>query len=460
MRAGRLRYVLVAALTSAAVLIGPGIGSASVSSPTVGDPAGSGPGSVLWASVHAGQGHAVAVDPRGGMVFAAGSTSLVAYDASTGAKLWDNAGGPGRSVAVTPDGHIVFVIKPLRIGGVSWDFSTAAFDTATGKRLWARRYNGRANGIDIPTALAVSHSGGTVFVTGTSKGVTSGRDYATVAYAAATGKQLWVSRYNGHDGSADIATAIAVNPRGGAVFVTGISVGRSTGLDFATIAYAAGTGATLWTKRYDNAHESDFASSVAASPDGHRVFVTGGSRGRNPGIDFATVAYAAATGATLWVRRYHAPSDRNNNPGEVLVSPRGGGTVIVSGDNNIGGNVSVAYSAATGRTMWVSRFHHDGFQQEFLAADAISPDGRSFYLTGAGFVVPGGEEPATAFTVAAKVATGAQSWAELTPPTSGADTFALSGAVSPDGGTVYVLVGGEFTAGSSAANFTTIAFRT
>jgi hypothetical protein len=73
----------------------------------------------------------------------------------------------------------------------------------------------------------------------------------------------------------------------------------------------------------------------------------------------------------------------------VLVSPRGGGTVVVSGANNRGGNVSVAYSAAIGRTRWVSRFHHDGFQQEFLAADAVSPDGRSFYLTGFGFVVPG-----------------------------------------------------------------------
>jgi PQQ-like domain len=298
-----------------------------------------------------------------------------------------------------------------------------------------------------------------VFVTGTSKGMTSGRDYATVAYAAATGTQLWVSRYNRHGRSADTAVAIAVSPRGGAVFVTGTSVGGNTGSDFATVAYAARTGATLWTKRYDNAHELDGASSVAVSPDGRRVFVTGGSRGRKFGADFATVAYAAATGAPLWARRYHAPGDRNDTPGKVLVSPRGGGTVVVSGDSSAGGNVSVAYSAVTGRTMWVSRFHQNGFQQEFLAADAISPDGRNFYLTGLGFVVPGGEEPATAFTVAAKVATGAQSWVEVIPPTSGTDTFGVSGAVSPDGGTVYVLVA-EFTAGSSVADFTTIAFRT
>src|SRR5215470_1642564 len=277
MRAGRLMGLLVVAVTSAAFLIGPGTGSAAVGSSADGGSAGSsGPGSVLWSRVHAAEGHAVAVDPQGGTVFVVGSTGLVAYNAATGATLWDNAAGPGRSVAVTPDGHIVFVIRPTHTNG-TWDFSTKAFDAGTGKRLWARLYNGRANGDDRPAALAVSPGGGTVFVTGTSQGKTSGRDYATVAYAAATGRQLWVSRYNGHGHGADVPVAIAVSPGGGAVFVTGTSSGRSSG------------------------------------------------------SDFATVGYAAATGATLWVRRYHGPTERHDVPGAVLVSSRDGGTVIVAG---------------------------------------------------------------------------------------------------------------------------------
>ena len=403
MRARRQRFALVAALTSAAVLIGPGVGSAALGSPVGSGAAGSRPGSVLWTSVRAGDGHAVAADPRGGMVFVAGSTGLVAYDASTGAKLWDNSGGSGRSVAVTPDGHVVFVIKPIHTSGGTWDFSTAAFDAATGRQLWARRYNGRANGDDRPAALAVSPGGGAVFVTGTSQGRTSGRDYATVAYAAATGKQLWVSRYNGHGHGADIAVAIAVSPRGGAVFVTGTSSGRSSG------------------------------------------------------SDFATVAYAAATGATLWVRRYHGPKDRHDIPVAVLVSPRGGGTVVVAGGSRAPTDyLAVAYSAVTGRTKWVSRFVPDGFEQEFPDAAAISLDGRSFYLTGSAFIVPGGEEPGQGLTIAATIATGALSWSKVIT-TDAPNQQGRSVAASPDSRTVYVVV--ESFSATAPQDFTTIAFR-
>jgi len=458
MRAVRFSGVLVTVISSA-VLIGPGIGSATTGSPAVGAAVACAPGSVLWTSVRAGLGHAVAADPSGGMVFAVGSPGLTAYSAGTGAKLWENVGS-GRSVAVSRNGNVVFVVKP--VGGIHGaDFFTAAFDAATGKRLWARRYNGRASGDDRPVALAVSAGGQAVFVTGTSPGKTSGRDYATVAYAAATGRQLWVSRYSGHGRSSDIPAAIAVSPRGDAVFVTGTSQGRTSGGDFATVAYAAATGAPLWAKRYNGpANRLDAASSVAPSRDGHRVIVAGTSDGRRgSGTDFATIAYKAATGAPLWARRYHGPAERNDNAVAVLASPFGGGTVITVGDSAGNGHndyVSVAYVTATGLTRWVSRVHRD-FQPEFLKAAALSPDGRSFYLTG--YVFPnggGGEEPSDVLTVAT-FASGAQRWAKEIAPTIANGTDAgLSVAVSPDSSAVYNLVQ-EFT--TRPVDFRTIAFQ-
>src|SRR5262249_56577139 len=73
-----------------------------------------------------------------------------------------------------------------------------------------------------PGSLAVSHGGGTVYVTGYSYDATGHSDYATVAYNAATGATLWGKRYKGLPNGYDNAAAVAVSPGGGTVYVTGV----------------------------------------------------------------------------------------------------------------------------------------------------------------------------------------------------------------------------------------------
>jgi len=103
----------------------------------------------------------------------------------------------------------------------------------------ARRYSAPANRNDVAVAVAAGPGGGrSVFVTGFSTGATSGPDYATVAYNAATGARRWASRYNGPGNKTDGATSLAVGPAGDTVFVTGDSFGGvSTDSDYATVAY-------------------------------------------------------------------------------------------------------------------------------------------------------------------------------------------------------------------------------
>ena len=160
---------------------------------------------------------------------------------------------------------------PQALGVRASAAGTSPAAASPGTQLWVKRYN---NGdTDDATSVAVSRDGKTVFVTGSSIGTTTSfQDYATVGYNAATGAQLWVSRYNGPDSGVDEASSVAVSPDGKTVFVTGYSYGTTAGeVDYATVAYSAATGAQLWVERYISPSLQGFATAVAVSPGGKAV---------------------------------------------------------------------------------------------------------------------------------------------------------------------------------------------
>jgi hypothetical protein len=223
--------------------------------------------------------------------------ATVAYRTTTGAQLWArrytgpaNSTDGARSVVVSPPGGRVFVtfVTGDQRGAIPRnDYATAAYSAATGARLWVRRYNGPANGWDDASSLTASPAGRTVFVTGVSDRAGAAADIATVAYSAA-GSRLWVRRYSGPGRRGGAGISVAAGPGGRTVFVTGITAGD----DFATIAYRAVTGAQLWVRRYNGpGNGEDLPASVVASPAVGRVFVTGRSPGAASPDDFATIAY-------------------------------------------------------------------------------------------------------------------------------------------------------------------------
>jgi hypothetical protein len=254
---------------------------------------------------------------------------------------------------VSPDGSTVYVTGSTNdptAGNQYYD--TVAYDAATGAKRWVRRFNGRGSDADFATSVGVSPDGSTVFVTGHSSG--SGvRAYTTVAYDAASGSQLWATRYEGA-GFAYVDPDLAVSSDGSAVFLSGIGGSTPTWKtrDYATVAYDASTGVQLWERRYDGGDGPDFPSALGVSPDGSAVYVTGRSDGRwNP--DYATVAYDAVTGATLWVRRFDGAVDRyGDDYGRALAVSPDGSAVFVTGDSIGSGSrfdfdfVTLAYSAA------------------------------------------------------------------------------------------------------------------
>jgi WD40 repeat protein len=229
---------------------------------------------------------------------------------------------------------------------------------------------------DSASSLAVSGDASKVIVTGDSSGGAVGSDYATIAYDARTSSRLWLMRYDGPGHGDDVASALTISPNGSTVFVTGHSQGPHSGVDLATLAYDATTGARLWVSRYDQRRLNDNANSIAVSPDGSKVFVAGDSEAISLAPDFATVAYQAEGGVQSWLYVYGNASVAKS----VGVTPDGS-RVVVTGVGS-SGFATVAHDAATGLPIWVRGFNPGNHRSSAAAALAVDPGGSNVFVTG------------------------------------------------------------------------------
>ncbi|HEY0867281.1 MAG TPA: SBBP repeat-containing protein [Fimbriimonas sp.] len=135
------------------------------------------------------------------------------------------------SVKVDPSGNVV--VTGISNGGkvTNDDIATAKYDT-DGNVLWERRFDGPGSGQDGGNALAIDAEGN-ITVAGYSQGWNNGLNYALLRYDP-LGNLRWAWRYNGPASGDDQAAELAVDALGG-IFVTGSSLGIGTGSDFATM---------------------------------------------------------------------------------------------------------------------------------------------------------------------------------------------------------------------------------
>ena len=471
-----LAPAMAATAASAVTAAGAGRGTVAGEKPQAASPAGAADqvagGTRLWTALYQGsnrdgQATAIAASPDGSRVFVTGLNGAspphefygtVAYDPDTGTRLWSASyRGPAgdnspAAIAVSPDGSTVFVTgSSATAHAETTDYATVAYDAATGARLWTARYGGPA-GDSFSAAIAVSPDGSAVFVTGESATTSGGIAYATVAYDAATGARLWAARYAGSAATGvSSADSVVVSPDGSTVFVTG-SAATTTGVSgYATIAYAAATGATRWVARYNGPlNKGGFARSVAVSPDGSTVFVTGStavkvsSTGHFPvAYSYATLAYAAATGARLWAARYYGPlgGGPDTLATSVVVSPDGS-TVFVTGASAASARAAltayatVAYDTGTGARLWAARYSGPA-RQSSAQQVVVSPDGSEVFVTGSAVKVFRHLGQYQYATVAYDAATGSTRWRQLYPDRA-RGSAGVGIAVSPDGSKVFV----------------------
>jgi len=255
----------------------------------------------------------IAVD-NSGNVYVTGSSrgpagmdyATVKYN-SNGTQQWVqryngplNAADDAYSLALDGSGN-VYVTGSCTGNTSGLDYTTVKYNSS-GAFQWASIFNGSGNMSDVAAALKLD-AAGNVYVTGWSSRTVSDIEYVTIKYNT-SGVQQWIGRYNGSGNAEDMATALALDAAGN-IYVTGSSVGLGTSTDYATVKYNA-AGIQQWASRYNGpANSGDGARSIAVDALGN-IYVTGMSTGTASSSDFATVKYNSA-GTQLWATRYDGP---------------------------------------------------------------------------------------------------------------------------------------------------------
>ena len=259
---------------------------------------------VLWTaggldagSTGAGQAARIASDPAGNVAVVSGPAvfrdlAVTSYTAA-GALRWRRTGRPsigtftGDWVAAAPDGAVVAVGHNVTSSGSPIALTLVRY-TANGTLSWR---------VDITRTLPavgrllVDRAGNAYLVF---NAVGDGQDIELQKYSPA-GVLLWSRVLSTGFFANDVATSLALSPDGTDVVLTGNVVGGATWI---TAAYATATGTRRWLVT-----EADGLTLRDVVVDATRVYVTGqtATRGHAALAYWLTViAYDRATGARLW----------------------------------------------------------------------------------------------------------------------------------------------------------------
>jgi hypothetical protein len=305
-------------------------------------------GHVVWAELSGGSDHLddrawdIAVGPDDHPVVtgfysnADGSADYITIklDKDSHVYLWDtllpgavNNESRGGWLAVADDGDL-WMGNRTWAGAASYDVVLHRYAAASGDTLWTRQYDG--GGPDDPRAMIRDDAGDLLVV-----GVQSG-DFMVLKFAGDDGHLAWHSNYDGPPGWYDLATCVAIGPRG-EVVASGYSDGSGTGWDVTTVGFDPDDGGQAWVVRYDGPdNQSDEGRALAVSSQGD-IYVVG-------------YCYTYATNMDLVALRYFEDTTDLSGVAAIPAAPH----LVAAWPNPFNPRVELALELPTAAVVWVA----------------------------------------------------------------------------------------------------------
>jgi hypothetical protein len=362
----------------------------------------------------------------------------------------------GMNVLADPDGDLVYSMGRGYPDGALCPSTTTvvAYRAATGAEAWNATRDAIEDRCTYVRAAAIDPGGERLFIVGADDGANGKATFSVVTRSADTGEVLWSDSYTGSDSQGAGASAVTTSPDGSIVYVAGSGLedrsGLYAGVAWIVRAYNAATGAVIWEYRWPapkplSPFPANPPAAIVPSPDGTRLFMTGGAEGKTL-FDIFTLGIDAATGTKLWEADheglrsmikssfdsvwYKGPLGVTRDGSKVFVS---GYQTCMHGVNICSDFITLSYDAATGATRWEVRYTSEQWIHWFPKVQ-IAPDGSRVYVSGQARHFEAEGLPRYT-TISYDAADGSMKWIAR----HGADFSYWTGmTMSPDGGQLFV----------------------
>ena len=263
----------------------------------------------------------------------------------------DNSTDEANDIDVDEEGN-VYVTGQSKGIGTGYDYATIKYD-ASGNQKWIARYNSPAFLSDEAQKIKLDKDGN-VYVSGNSLNANGNYDIATIKYNN-IGQFQWVKRYNGMSNGLDVVCGLDTDKECN-IYVGGTSDSVGTLYNYIVLKYNL-SGDELWIKKYNGlGNDGDWANAMTMD-DSANIYVTGWSVGSGTNTDYATVKYNS-DGVFQWAARWDDPANSFEEANDITVDTDGnvyvtGFSVGAGTDNDY---TTVKYNS-NGIQQWVSNYN-------------------------------------------------------------------------------------------------------